>query len=66
MDIFWGPGFVIAATWYLLSSEGYEPPRVMIISLMVIWGFCLADSKTRRRCNLLSALRPADWLFKRK
>ncbi|UCH10530.1 MAG: DUF1295 domain-containing protein [Fidelibacterota bacterium] len=42
MDIFWGPGFVIAATWYLLSSEGYEPRRVLIISLVMIWGFRLA------------------------
>ncbi|UCD38911.1 MAG: DUF1295 domain-containing protein, partial [Fidelibacterota bacterium] len=42
MDIFWGPGFVLVSAWYFLATDGYDPRRWLIISLVALWGFRLA------------------------
>jgi steroid 5-alpha reductase family enzyme len=41
VDIFWGFGFVVAATFYFLKSGGNESRKILILSLSVIWGLRL-------------------------
>lgn len=41
-DVAWGPGFVLlAATWALLT-DGYGPRRVLVLTLVSVWGLRLA------------------------
>ncbi len=43
VDIFWGTGFVIAAwVYFFLSSEGFIWRKVLIASLVTIWGLRLS------------------------
>jgi steroid 5-alpha reductase family enzyme len=42
VDLFWGIGFVITAAFYFLKSEGFEPRKILILSLVVIWGLRLS------------------------
>ncbi|UCH11790.1 MAG: DUF1295 domain-containing protein [Fidelibacterota bacterium] len=42
IDIFWGLGFVLAAGWYLSATDGFDPRRILLVSLVTIWGFRLA------------------------
>ncbi len=42
VDIFWGAGFVIVA-WlvFFLTPEGYLPRKIILVSLVTIWGLRL-------------------------
>ncbi|HWQ83088.1 MAG TPA: DUF1295 domain-containing protein [Anaerolineales bacterium] len=43
VDIFWGPGFVLAAwTYFLLTPEGFLLRKLLITALVTIWGLRLA------------------------
>lgn len=41
VDLFWGIGFIIACLIYLMLSEGYELRKIMIFSMICIWGLRL-------------------------
>ncbi|NMC39152.1 MAG: DUF1295 domain-containing protein [Bacteroidales bacterium] len=43
VDIFWGFGFVVAATFYFIKSGGNEPRKILILSLSAIWGLRLTS-----------------------
>ncbi|MFN7948117.1 MAG: DUF1295 domain-containing protein [Blastocatellia bacterium] len=42
VDIFWGCGFVIIAWFCLLNVNGYGPRRMLVTTLVTIWGVRLA------------------------
>jgi len=42
VDIFWGFGFVTTAVFYFLRTEGFEPRKILILSLAAIWGLRLS------------------------
>jgi len=42
VDIFWGLGFVITCGYYFLNSNGNSSRKVLLISLVVIWGVRLS------------------------
>jgi len=42
VDIFWGLGFVITAVFYFLQTEGYEPRKLIVMTLTAIWGIRLS------------------------
>jgi steroid 5-alpha reductase family enzyme len=43
VDIFWGFGFVVAATFYFIKSGGNETRKILILSLAAIWGLRLTS-----------------------
>jgi steroid 5-alpha reductase family enzyme len=42
VDIFWGLGFVLASLVYFLKTEGFEPRKILIMTLVAIWGLRLS------------------------
>jgi steroid 5-alpha reductase family enzyme len=40
-DIFWGPGFIVVAVTTLLTSEDYSQRQIILLIMVVIWGFRL-------------------------
>lgn len=42
VDIFWGFGFVMTAGFYFLKTDGFEPRKIIILSLVAIWGLRLS------------------------
>ena len=38
VDMFWGPGFGIIAVASLLLTDGYEPRRLLLTTMAVVWG----------------------------
>ncbi len=41
VDLFWGPGFVLAGFVYFLNTEGFALRKLILISLLTIWGLRL-------------------------
>lgn len=41
-DIFWGTGFIIATVWYHLKGPGFDPRKILIMSLVLLWGLRLS------------------------
>jgi len=41
VDLFWGFGFVLAAGFYFLKTEGSDPRKIVIMTLVSIWGLRL-------------------------
>ncbi len=41
VDIFWGFGFVLASAFYFLQSEGNETRKIIVMSLVAVWGLRL-------------------------
>jgi steroid 5-alpha reductase family enzyme len=42
IDIFWGPGFLVAAlTYTLLAHEGYSGRQLLVLVLVAVWGLRL-------------------------
>lgn len=42
-DVFWGPGFVVAGVFYLLTQPGDPTPRgFLVVGLAVLWAARLA------------------------
>lgn len=48
VDIFWGLGFLITAAFYFIRTDGFEPRKLLILSLAVIWGVRLSIYLARR------------------
>jgi steroid 5-alpha reductase family enzyme len=42
VDIFWGLGFVIICGYYLLNSPGNESRKIILTSLVAVWGLRLS------------------------
>jgi steroid 5-alpha reductase family enzyme len=42
VDLFWGIGFVITAAFYFIKTEGFETRKIILMSLVTIWGFRLS------------------------
>jgi steroid 5-alpha reductase family enzyme len=42
IDIFWGPGFVLAALMYAFTAEGYIVRKTIVLALVTVWGLRLA------------------------
>ena len=41
VDPFWGPGFVMIAVTALVVGDGFEPRRLLISAMVVVWGLRL-------------------------
>jgi steroid 5-alpha reductase family enzyme len=38
VDVFWGPGFIVAAgAYFALSDDGYEGRQLLVLALVVVW-----------------------------
>ena len=48
VDIFWGLGFIVAATFYFTSTGGYLPRKIIILTLVSFWGLRLSSYITWR------------------
>jgi steroid 5-alpha reductase family enzyme len=42
VDFFWGLGFVIACCFYYLESDGYAPRKLILMTMVTIWGLRLS------------------------
>lgn len=42
VDLFWGFGFVVAAAVYFIFSEGFETRKILLMTLVAIWGLRLS------------------------
>ena len=38
VDPFWSIGFVVAGITYYLNTGGFEPRKIIILTLLIIWG----------------------------
>jgi steroid 5-alpha reductase family enzyme len=48
VDLFWGMGFVLAAIFYFLKTEGIFPRKIILLALVAIWGLRLTIYLTWR------------------
>jgi steroid 5-alpha reductase family enzyme len=42
VDLFWGIGFVISAAFYFMKTDGLLLRKIVLLSLVAIWGFRLS------------------------
>ncbi|MFN8206841.1 MAG: DUF1295 domain-containing protein [Bacteroidales bacterium] len=42
VDLFWGLGFVVTGIIYFLNTAGFEPRKILLMSLVAIWGLRLS------------------------
>lgn len=42
VDLFWGFGFVLTAGFYFLRTDGFEPRKIILLTLAAIWGLRLS------------------------
>jgi steroid 5-alpha reductase family enzyme len=42
VDVFWGPGFVVAALVYAILSDGYLGRQILVVALVAVWGLRLS------------------------
>jgi steroid 5-alpha reductase family enzyme len=42
VDVFWGPGFALLAALYLVTSDGFVGRRILVTTLVSVWGLRLA------------------------
>jgi len=42
VDLFWGLGFVLSAAFYFSFTEGFELRKIILISLVSVWGLRLS------------------------
>ncbi len=48
VDIFWGPGFVLAGWTYFLTAHGTQARKLLVVVLVTVWGSRLALHILRR------------------
>ena len=48
VDLFWGAGFVLAAGFYFISTSGFELRKIILMTLVSIWGLRLSGYLTWR------------------
>lgn len=62
VDIFWGTGFVIAGwAYFLLTPDGFFPRKVLIMTLVTIWGLRLSLYILRRNWGKPEDFRYQVW-----
>ncbi len=42
VDLFWGFGFVVAGAVYFIFTEGFETRKILLMSMVAIWGLRLS------------------------
>lgn len=42
VDPFWGFAYVLVTIWYYLQTDGYEPRKLIVLFLVIIWGMRLS------------------------
>lgn len=42
VDLFWGFGFILTSGFYFLKTEGYEPRKIILLTLVILWGLRLS------------------------
>jgi steroid 5-alpha reductase family enzyme len=42
VDLFWGFGFVLTAGFYFLKTSGFEPRKIILLTMVSLWGFRLS------------------------
>lgn len=42
VDLFWGFGFVVAAAVYFIFTEGFETRKILLMTMVAIWGLRLS------------------------
>jgi steroid 5-alpha reductase family enzyme len=42
VDLFWGFGFVLTAVFYFLNTYGYETRKILLLTMVSIWGLRLS------------------------
>jgi steroid 5-alpha reductase family enzyme len=42
VDLFWGFGFVVSGVFYFLNTEGFEMRKILLMTLVSIWGLRLS------------------------
>jgi len=42
VDLFWGFGFVVASAVYFISTEGLETRKILLMTMVTIWGLRLS------------------------
>jgi steroid 5-alpha reductase family enzyme len=48
VDLFWGFGFVLAATFYFLNTGGHGPRKIILFTMVILWGVRLSIYLTWR------------------
>jgi steroid 5-alpha reductase family enzyme len=42
VDLFWGFGFVVASAVYFINTEGFETRKILLMTMITIWGLRLS------------------------
>jgi steroid 5-alpha reductase family enzyme len=42
VDLFWGFGFVVAGAFYFINTEGFETRKILLMTMVTIWGIRLS------------------------
>ncbi|MBN8590973.1 MAG: DUF1295 domain-containing protein [Anaerolineae bacterium] len=62
VDVFWGPGFLLAAIiYYTQTPEGFLPRKVLIVTLVALWGLRLGLHLGLRNIGKKEDPRYAKW-----
>ncbi len=62
VDIFWGPGFALAATVYFFSTpDGFQTRKLLILALVAVWGLRLGLHIGIRNVGKSEDYRYANW-----
>jgi steroid 5-alpha reductase family enzyme len=61
VDVFWGLGFVVLAFAYFAGGDGFVGRRVLITTLVTIWGLRLTQHILRRNWGKGEDYRYRDW-----
>jgi len=51
VDLFWGFGFVLAGWYYYLLTDGYEPRKLILMTMVTVWGLRLTGYLTWRNAG---------------
>jgi steroid 5-alpha reductase family enzyme len=51
MDVMWGLGFALLAVLYFALTDGYIGRKILVLTLVSIWGLRLTLSTLRRNVN---------------
>lgn len=51
VDLFWGPGFIVATIYYFFNSDGNPTRKLLLLVLVIIWGLRLSFYLTWRNAG---------------
>ncbi len=52
VDLFWGIGFVIVNTVYFYNSGELFQHKILLLTLVTLWGFCLSINLAWRNLGI--------------